>query len=619
MMDLMMSVIGMHERKLGLTVTPFAGETPASIVSRIAARNWIAPRDLCSDLGLRWPFLCTGYPEQLSYLADVTGLSLAQLDRWNPEKIGIGRYRVGRTRSSTGVFRRTATRVCPTCTEEALTQEGVHGAHQRLEWNVMCLHGCERHKVALVELPRAGTSHETYDIAAQIARHSDVVKKAADAPPIYAPTAFEGYVRTRINYGPQADWLDGLELSQLHGACLSLGATICGMSLANFADVEPELTRQFCDEGLGVLSTGPGSLMACMEGLKSRSGARRPYFSTDLGTFYVWLRSAHGEAEVQPIVDCVHAFAVRNYTMKSKKRVLGRTVPAVKRISFETAREQSGLGVGFLKRQIAHVDNLSEAQSAALTETTPDQLSRAINFWGGLRNLKSAAVALNVRPTQVKGLIEKGILRSTRFGTALRYVFAEDVGRLLSEAAALPELPDVGAFLPLRDHCRNHRIGLVRLITHWQEGKVGGFARSADVTGLQAISVPQDVDVGARDTPIATRDLTPLEAAAYLKIGVGAIRALRDAGYLGHAKRLNADTNHRHSLITGSSIRAFEARFVTLGQLATSAQVAPMHLARQLDREGAPTVTCGGRHVRAYERSQVAEREVFARSIKDGK
>ena len=356
-----------------------------------------------------------------------------------------------------------------------------------------------------------------------------------------------------------------------------------------------------------------------MEGLKSRSGARRSYFSTDLGAFYVWLRAAHGETEVQSIVDSVHAFAVRNYTMKPKKRVLGRPVPAVKRMSFETAREQSGLSVGFLKRLIRHVDNLSEAPSAALTETTPEQLSRAIEFWNGLRNLKSTAIALNVNPTQVKGLIEKGILRAIRFGTALRYVLAEDVDRLLVDAADLPGLPDVGVFLPLRDHCQNQRIGLVRLITLWQEGKVGGFVRGADAIGLQAIHVPQDVDVGARDTPTATRDLTPLEAAAYLKIGVGSIRALRDAGYLGHAKRLNADTNHRHSLITQSSIREFEARFLTLGQLATSARVAPIHLARRLDREGVPTVTCGSRHVRAYERSQVAEREIFVRSIRDGR
>jgi hypothetical protein len=618
MTGVMMCDAEIHERQLGLTVAPFAGETPASIVSRIAARNAISPRNLCSDLGLRWPFLCSGYPDQLSGLADVAGLKLANLKQWNPEKIGIGRYRVGLTRSSTGVFRRTATRVCPVCIEQALEKDGRHGAHQLLEWNVMCLHGCEHHKVPLVELPRAGTSHETYDVVAQIARYSDIVKKAADAGPKIAPTAFEVYVRKRINHGSRRDWLSELELSQLHGACLSLGAAICGSSLPRPETTNPDLEREFCVEGLSVLSAGPDSLMDCMEGLKSRPGARRSYFSTDLGPFYSWIRAAHGDAEVKSIVDSVHAFAVRNYTMKPKKRVLGRSVPTVKRMSFETAREQSGLSVGFLKRLIRHVDNLSEAQSSALTETTPDQLSRATDFWRGLQNLKSTAVALNVHPTQVKGLIEKGILRSIRFGTALRYVFTEDVDRLLAEAAALPELPDVGAFLPLRNHCQNQRIGLVRLITLWREGKVGGFVRGADAIGLQAIYVSQDVDVGVRDTPTATRDLTPLEAAAYLKIGVGAIRALRDAGYLGHAKRLNADTNHRHSLITQSSIREFETRFLTLGQLATSARVAPIHLARRLDREGVPTVTCRGRHVRVYERSQVAEHEVFARSISHG-
>ncbi|GGG69042.1 hypothetical protein GCM10011415_15460 [Salipiger pallidus] len=103
-----------------------------------------------------------------------------------------------------------------------------------------------------------------------------------------------------------------------------------------------------------------------------------------------------------------------------------------------------------------------------------------------------------------------------------------------------------------------------------------------------------------------------------MKIGVGAIRALRDAGYLGHAKCVNADTNHRHTLITRTSIRDFEARFLTLGQLAKASKVAPIHLARRLDREGVPTVSCGGRHVRAYERSQVAAHGALIRSASYG-
>lgn len=600
-----MSDTEVNRLQLRLTVTPFPGETPASIVSRIAARNAVFPRVLCSDLGLRWPFLCSGYPEQLSGLADVAGFELAELSRWNPEKVGIGRYRVGMTRSSTGVFRRTATRVCPICIDEALQKVGRHGAHQLLEWNVTCILGCHHHNVPLVRLPRAQTSHECYDVVAQVARHRDVVKKALDSSQSMAPTAFEAYARWRINFGSQSDWLRALELSQLHGACLTLGAAICGASRNSIANVGPVYEREFCEEGLRVLSAGPASLMNCMEELRSRSGARRSYFSSDLAGFYGWLQEAQGDPEVQPIIDCVHAFAVRNYTMKPEKRVLGMPVPAVQQMSFVSAREQSGLSEGFLKRLIGHVDNLSDLQVAALTETTPEQLNRAIDFWKGLQNLEATAAVLNVQTTQVKGLIENGVLRSVRFGTALRYVFMDDINRLIADVAALPELPDDGTFLPLREHCRSQRVGIVRLITLWQQGKVGGFVRSAGSEGLHSIHVPQEMDVEARETSTAAGDLTPLEAATYLKIGVGSIRALRDAGYLRHTKCLNTDTNHRHSLITRSSITEFEGRFLTLGQLAKSAQVAPIHLARRLDRDGVPTVTCGAQNVRAYERSSV--------------
>ncbi len=261
-----------------------------------------------------------------------------------------------------------------------------------------------------------------------------------------------------------------------------------------------------------------------------------------------------------------------------------------------------------LKRLIGHVDQLSEEEAGALTETTPGQLDRALAFWRGLLNLKSAAERLQILPVQVKSLIHNGLLRSTRFGTALRYVHEEDIERLLAQVAALPEPPATEAVLPLRRHCRNHRIGLVRLITLWQKGEFEGLVRHGEGAGLQAIHVLQQADAGEGGAPAPGRDLTLPETASYLSIGIASVRALRDTGYLRHEKCLNADTNHHHTLITWRSICEFEERFLTLGQLAKASKVAPMHLARQLDRTGVPTVPCGSLHVRAYERVHVGRR-----------
>ncbi|WP_406736134.1 hypothetical protein [Thioclava sp. GXIMD4215] len=188
----------------------------------------------------------------------------------------------------------------------------------------------------------------------------------------------------------------------------------------------------YCLEGFNVLSSGPIALENCLEALRGRGARRRSYLSSDLGLFYSWLQSVDDQPEMQDILDCVHQFATRSYTMMPGKTVLGKAAPEIQRISFETARRQSGLGVALIRRLIAHVDLLSEAELAALRETTPAQLARAITFWQGLHNLTTTAQRLNIAPTQVTAMMELGLIGHIKFGTALRYAYAADVEQLLA-------------------------------------------------------------------------------------------------------------------------------------------------------------------------------------------
>lgn len=150
------------------------GETPASYVARLAAHHCTIPRELCSDFGMRWPFLRSGQDDQLQRLAGLTGADLGQLRFWAPVKLQNGRYRVGGAVSSVGAFRRTSIRLCPICTVEALECRGSSAVFQLLEWCVTCLHQCARHGVALCALPPAANSHETYDVVSQALRHRKV-------------------------------------------------------------------------------------------------------------------------------------------------------------------------------------------------------------------------------------------------------------------------------------------------------------------------------------------------------------------------------------------------------------------------------------------------------------
>ncbi|WP_066710141.1 hypothetical protein [Celeribacter ethanolicus] len=100
-------------------------------------------------------------------------------------------------------------------------------------------------------------------------------------------------------------------------------------------------------------------------------------------------------------------------------------------------------------------------------------------------------------------------------------------------------------------------------------------------------------------------DLSLCETASYLKLNVVAVRRLRDGGYLTQIRRRNPDTNFQRFYITKASIKRFEALYITLGQMADLENVAAIHLARRLDWEGIPTISCTSGYVRAYERGKV--------------
>jgi len=64
------------------------GEMISGYVSRNAQLFETTSRVLCSDLGMRWTFLCSGYDDQIEQLAWFTGESLEMLRNWRTQKVG---------------------------------------------------------------------------------------------------------------------------------------------------------------------------------------------------------------------------------------------------------------------------------------------------------------------------------------------------------------------------------------------------------------------------------------------------------------------------------------------------------------------------------------------------
>ena len=579
------------------------GETHSSFASRLAARHQSSPRDFCSDLGMRWPSLCSGHADQLDLLAWLSGNDISDLSFWCPQKIGIGRYRVGKTRSSTGVFRRAQVRVCPRCTVDAFERNGPAGLFQLLEWSVCCLYRCELHGTELMALPLAKTSHETYDVVAQILRHLPSIQSAAGAAKDLCTTSFETYVRNRIWHGAASDWLQRMDLTQLHRACLTLGVMLSHMPQTDILRLPPQLQREACERGFKGLCSGPLGLWEHLDKLRTKTGASRPYAATDMGVFYAWLQSTHNNPAVVDIADSVRAYVFEKYPITNTRDILGHPVEFVSCITFDEARKRTGLSGSFIKRLLCHLEGLPFDKAQTVTEIDVSDLRRVQEFWNKLCNLEEASGMLALKPTQVKALIKLGVFHAIQFGSALRYLRRSEIESCLADLDQLPPIGGDAGFMPLKDFCRLKGVPISKILAAWHWGRLNSFLRRTEGSGLHQIAVSSDAVFDKLAIEL-TRDLSLRETASYLRISVISIRKLRDEGLLQQIKKRNPNTNHQRSYISFDSILHFEKRFATLGQLSEQFDIAPIHLARQFDRDGiSPAISACG-DIRVYERDQ---------------
>lgn len=580
------------------------GETLSGYVSRLAQLYQTTPRELCSDLGNRWPYLCSGREDQLWHIAWLTGHDYSTLKLWSATKLSVGRYRVGNTVSSTGVFRRTASRCCPRCVFEAQEQSGAQGIFELLEWKVLSLHRCEKHGVPLLTLPSARHSHEAYDFVAQALTHWALIEEAADNGATLPKTQFESYIRERIRNGPQDDWLVGLDLTNLYGACLNLGAALEGFKAGTLNDVDGAKAHELSEIGHQYLATGPSGLKRALTKLRDSSRSERPYFSADFGPFYHWLRVVWDEDALAQITVTTREFVFSAYPVPLDKEVFGEKPKRQIWLTMQEARKRSGFGAVFLKHLLGHMQGVSEEEALRRTDVHVKEIERAKAFWDTLMNLNEAAALLNILPQQVKALQNRNVLSAVRITSSLRYLLRAEVLELLAKINALPVSLPEKSVLPLKEFCRTKGTHLARVIKLWEQGELEGKVCRGDGDGLQAIEV--DLDAFCDKAMVQLdRDLTLPETASYLKISVISIRHLRDHGYLTQIQRRNPDTNHLKNYLSQSSIQEFERNYITLGQMASRQKVASIHLARQLDRDDIHPIICGKEQVRVYDRKSI--------------
>ena len=362
--------------------------------------------------------------------------------------------------------------------------------------------------------------------------------------------------------------------------------------------------QRLTEEGFLNLRHGPEDLKRALCRLRENSRTKRPLFHADLGPFYDWLRDQWDDEALASITRTTRQHICSNYPVSPDKKIFGEKPAQKVWFTLEEARKQSGLSVIFLKKLIGHMNGVSEKEALTLSVVHVKDIAKAKSYREKLTNLKDAAGQLGVTVHQVKALQDHNVLTTVKLTSALRYVLRDEVENLVSQIELLPEAPPGASVVPLKEYCRANGVHFARVIDQSLRNEMDGKLFRGEGEGLSAIEVGWKAQCGGVRVSL-TKDLTVREAARYLQIKVTSIRNLRDNGYLTQVQRRNPDTNHLKQYISKASLRAFEKRYVTLGQMASHQKVEPYHLARALDREGIDPISCGKALVRAYDKCAV--------------
>ncbi|SIT05986.1 TniQ family protein [Paracoccus saliphilus] len=589
---------------LALTRQMFERETPVSLVSGIAQRNFYgSARDFCLDLGLDWFGIIRGEQKEVSRVAQIAGVDNSNLQRWTFRNVGKLRVRIGREMGTIRTVCRSIPRVCPACIRASVDQHGFSGAFLRADWQIVSIRTCDIHHVPLIRLPSRKHSQENYDIAAIIRERFDLITGHIDIH--RQESSLETYLRTRLRGTPHAGfWPDCFTLPVVARAAESLGGRILYGTQVKFTHLSDDMLHAAGAKGFDILSGGADALKSCLDDLTRESSDSQKFHRRDYGMFLTWLSSSRAAPEMKLLKSVVRDHIIESFPIKSGAIVLGTVVKQPRLLSVtDAARELRMKPDQFLRFQMANGESVStgavERQGVRvdLLPALKDQIDDQIT-------IKEAMRILNCSFDLVQKLADCRILPFHTRGGKARYISRRDAHELLRAVEDLPATRQHGNFLTAAQVRERIACKASEILTLFMQGELSPTYRDKRIKGINALLV----DLEQVRSKITNRDpkfILFTEALGILRLRSAELHSLASMGYLRMTSRRDPDSGCMRKVIEAETLDRFRARFATLVMLAVELHRRSPHLRKDLEALGALPVCSGSDLPQFYERSKL--------------
>ena len=583
---------------LPLTVEHRAGEPAFSLLSRLAARNFCAIDEFCSDMGIDWAAVLAGERESVAQVADRSGTSAEILLAMTPCHIDPRKTMLHGTVINRARVSGHGMRCCLACLAgDVADQDGqtTDLPSIRAEWLHDLNFVCPRHGKWLTTLWTEADHRRRYDTAAQFAEAD--WHRAAEADCRVTP--YDLWLTSRLRGQPGSNWLDGFDFQAATDVCDLLGRRLVRDKFPQLRDMTDVARHAAIGAAFDILSRGEEAFRAVLSEMQRGGGSPNDGSSRRFGVLYANLDRYFTGPAYEPFRVILRDHIFQTWPIASGQAVLGEILPARRLHSVVTASKETGVPSDRLRAMLAtngYVTPRGQGTFAAWelfdANGARDFLARAAKAV----TLKDILVLLNMSKSQVDTLRAAGFLQPSFEGDGLAPLWDPDEARaflsgILDDAVQVsdgdPEWEQVSA-AGLRLRVPPGEIFQMRL-----DGRLSRFGRLQGASGYRSLLVNAEDLIAARTS---TNDLLNMEAfAKTIGLRWPAARRLVMLGLTPSTELRNPASGAMQQYITPADLCAFHQRYATLLTLSHELGRAWQGVSHLLKVKHVPRVQVDGR------------------------